>query len=270
LPEGSFRREFQAATCAEAVATVAVIAAMVLDAAPAARREMTELPAFDAPAPAPPVTEPEPPPEQPPVEAAVPPPQKTPSKPLEKRAPVPPLHAPAKPLHWSIAMGGAFETAVAPTPPVAAVASVEAFVNGSGWWAPGLRASVLATATATEHVATGDGKFRLLAGHLGTCPLRIPLGALVRLLPCAAFEAGSLRAEGGGAATNTRTATMPWLAAAVAVRSQLRLSGAVAVEAGVEAKLLARHDTFVFRPTSLVYEVPLWSLGLGLGVLVNL
>lgn len=168
-------------------------------------------------------------------------------------------------------MGGALETAVAPTPPIAAVAGMEAFVDGgAGWWSPGLRASVLATATATEHVAAGDGKFRLLAGHLGTCPWRIPLGKFVRLLPCASFEAGSLRAQGGGAAQNTRSVTMPWLAAALAARSQLTLSRSVALEAGIEAKLLARHDTFEFRPTSLVYEVPRWSLGFGLMVLVNL
>ena len=47
---------------------------------------------------------------------------------------------------------------------------------------------------------------------------------------------------------------------------KLDLVRAVTLEASGGLKVLARRDTFVFRPASLVYEVPRWSLGLGLGL----
>jgi hypothetical protein len=269
LPEGSFRREFQAPTCAEAVATVAVIAAMVLDAAPAARREMADVSASASP-PEPVPPPPEEKPKEPPAEPKQAPAPKLAAEPRRQTRP-PRAAAPASKLRWTLTLGGALETAVAPTPPVGVMGGIEAFSERSGWWTPDLRASLLVTTTATEHVTGGDGKFRLIAGHLGTCPWRVPLGPSLRLLPCAAVEAGSLRAEGGGAAQNLRSTTMPWLAAAVAARALLRLAGPVALEAGVEGKLLVRHDTFVFRPESLlVYRVPLVSLNVGLALVLTL
>jgi hypothetical protein len=173
-------------------------------------------------------------------------------------------------LAWAVTAGGALETAVAPTPPLGVTAGVEAFVDRASWWAPGLQAAVLATSTSTYVAAGGEARFRLLAGHLKACVGRLPPGRAFRLVPCAVLEAGSLFAEGGGSAVNERQTTMPWLAGGALLRAQLDLASNLSLEGSAAIKLLARPDTFIFRPNSLVYQVPRWSFGLGLGLTLRL
>jgi hypothetical protein len=174
-------------------------------------------------------------------------------------------------LAWAVAAGGAVETAVAPTPPVGVTAGVEGWLERNRWWAPGLQASVLATATATHSTPDGEGKFRLLAGHLKACAWRLPVGASFRVLPCAVLEVGSLSAAGGGAAIiNERATSMLWLAGGASLRAQLDVVRWLALETSGGLKVLAWPDTFIFRPTSLVYEVPRVSLGFGLGLAARL
>lgn len=269
LPEGSFRREFRASSCDEAVATMAVIASMVLEAEPAARRAMTdEVPAAIREAQLGP-SEPPPPP----------PPRATPPT-LAARAPVARPRPRARvaaglarqqdSLRWAIAVGGALETAVAPTPPFGIVAGVEGWRPRASVWSPSMRLALLATASATEHATAGDGRFRLLAGQIQACPFRFQPGARLRLLPCASFEAGSFHAQGAGAARNVLTPTMPWLAGGALVRARFEVLEAVSLEATAGAALLARHDTFVLRPGSLVYDVPPWSGAFSVGLLWQL
>jgi hypothetical protein len=63
---------------------------------------------------------------------------------------------------------------------------------------------------------------------------------------------------------------MPWWAGGLSLLAELALGQQVALEAGVDGKLLARRDHFVFRPDSPVYAVPAFSFGLGAGVLLRL
>jgi hypothetical protein len=242
---------------------MAVIAVMVLEAAPAERRAMADFPATEAPpasvkkaeAPGEAVPPPPKPPEPPPV------PERRVSAPEPERRQQSP-----SPVRWAASAGVALESAVAPSPPIGFAAAVE------GWWregwSPGVRLSLLTTSTATISSADGDAEFRLLTGRLGICPLRRALGASV-LVPCATFDAGSLMAKGGGAALNTTSKNMPWLAAGASLRAQFALSAALGLEVGAGARALLRRDRFVFRPSSLVYYVPAASFDIGASVLVQ-
>jgi hypothetical protein len=55
---------------------------------------------------------------------------------------------------------------------------------------------------------------------------------------------------------NPVSKTMLWLAPGLSLRAQLDLSGSLSVELGAGAKWLLQQDTFVFSPSSLVYQVP--------------
>jgi hypothetical protein len=265
LQEGSFRREFNAPSCDEAVATIAVIASMVLEAEPAARRAMAEsVPA--APAEAAPDSAP---PQPTPDAAPVPPPPvvRTPARrPRRLAPPTAPRPRELDRLLWAIAAGGALETAVAPTPPFGVVVGIDSWLSRASVWSPSLRVAFFATATATEHTDAGDGKFRLLAGQLHVCPLRLAASRSLRFSPCVTFEAGSLQAEGAGATRNALTPKMLWLTGGALLRAQLDVAGPLSVEATAGGKVLSQHDEFVLRPGSLVYQVPGLSAGFGLGL----
>jgi hypothetical protein len=274
MPEGSFSRDYYA-PCHDAVAAVAVIASMVLESEPEKRATLIERapeqgPSASAEFPPEPVREsqvlPEPPAPVPaPVEQKPPAPAVPPARPFVT-TPAPKLTR----LAWAVSAGGALETAVAPRLPLGVTAGVEGFLDRAGWWAPGLQASVLATTTSTYVNADGEARFRLLAGQLRVCTGRLPARRAFRLMPCAVLEAGSLFAEGGGSAINERQTTMPWLAAGAVLRGQLDLAANLALESSAALKLLARRDTFIFRPNSLVYQVPRWSVGLGLGLTLRM
>jgi hypothetical protein len=261
LPEGSFRRQFHAESCAEAVASMAVIAVMVLEAAPAERRAMAEFPAT-AVVPAPAAAEPT---ESAPAaeEPLVPPLPESLPRPLPAalELSVPPTvdrSTPVAPgrLRWAAFAGGALETAVAPSPPVGFSAGLESWLPASGWWSPGLRLSVLSTTPATVRTADGEAEFLLIAARLAACPVRRAWRDLLRVIPCADLELGSLVGEGGGKVLNPVSASMLWLAPGVSLRTQLALTTAISLEVGAGAKWLPRHDTFKFKPSSLVYQVP--------------
>lgn len=273
LPEGSFRRQFHAESCAEAVASMAVIAVMVLEAPPAERRAMADFPATEGAATA--SSEPAPPVEEPPVaplSESLPHPLPAALAPAALDVSMPAAVDRGSPvasnrLRWAAFAGGALETAVAPSPPVGFSAGLESWLPRSGWWSPGLRLSVLSTTPATVHAADGDADFLLIAGRLAACPVRRAWRDLLRLIPCADLEVGSLVAEGGGRALNPVSKSMLWLAPGVSLRIQLALATAISLEVGAGAKWLPRHDTFVFKPSSLVYQVPSTSFDLG-GALV--
>lgn len=266
LGDASFQRELPSAPCADAVASIAVIASMVLEAEPASRASL----AAGTAAPAPPANaefpSPEPQPElEPEAPPPPPPPPMPPPAPLVDRAPAP---AKASRRFGVAVTGGAvLETAVAPAPPLGATLGVEAWWEKSRALAPSIQAEALVTGTATTSNTHGSATFQLLAARVRACLLRIPLATRWRLMPlCAALEGGSLRAQGGGGIANAQRTTMPWWNLGAAARAQWDVSPALAFEASLSAGALLRRDEFVFRPSSLVYQVPAASLGAGLGL----
>lgn len=128
----------------------------------------------------------------------------------------------------------------------------------------------MATLTASAQTPAGDATFRLLAGRLHGCPLRVALGKSLRLLPCALVEIGSLQAQGGGSALNLQAPSMLWLGFGGAARGELDLTKALALEATLNATALAEQARFVFLNSGLVYQVPNASFGAGFGFLLRL
>ena len=273
LPEGGSRREFPAAACADAVASIAVISSMVLEAAAAGRAAATQS-MMDRVEPAAPPAEPaaEPTPAAPSAPSA-------PSAKAGATSPTAPAQrtpsAAPKPKRARVAFpaGALLESAVAHG------AALGASVGVAGWleppqpslWQPGIRLEVLGTLPATVHAAQGDAVLRLLAARLHVCPLRFPIGATLRLFPCVTGDLGSLSASGSGASLNQHaTKTMPWRALGGTLRAELAWGHLVSLESWLSLRGLTRADRFVFSPDFTAYQVPKWSLGAGLGVSVSL
>jgi hypothetical protein len=259
LPEGSSQRDLPAQPCANAVAAVAVIAAMVLDSelGPKTTGAQAE-PAVDE-------------------SLALPPSRPEPAAPAPAPAALPPAGVSVADRHLSgpasetgsrldVVAGITWEGAVAPTPPLGGTGGLELRSRGRGWWAPRLRAELMATASSVETLAAGDATFRLLTGRLSACAVQLPLARAARLVPCASFDAGSLSAEGSGSADNVATKRMPWLALGVMTRLEVDLARWASLEGFTALRRLARHDRFVFRPETLVYDLPAWSPGMGVGL----
>jgi hypothetical protein len=255
LAEGSSRRELRETSCEEASATLALIASLVLDAQPGERLGATEsigkegaASAATAPAstaPAAPAAEP--------GAAAAP-----------SSAPKPEQQGGGAELRFGVHLGLALETAVAPTPPIGAVAGFSLRFVRPSVWSPELRAELVATAAASEAVATGEVKLRLLAARLSACPLRAPLGPIA-LSGCATFDGGSLAATGSPEIAG-ESSPMPWLALGLGARAGVALSRAWELELAAGFKRLMHHDHFTVDPDLLVYDVPPYSGGFSAGL----
>lgn len=269
LPEGSSRREFPKADCADTVTTIAVIASMVLE-ADASERSATAQSVMERVEPSaapseltPPMTTSEPTPAAPP--AATPPPTEA------KRAP-PPAADSAR-LRVGLTGGALLESAVAEG------AALGASLGISGWleparpsvWVPKVQAEALATLPTTVQATQGDVELQLTTARLHLCPLRFTVGHSLQLVPCLTGDAGSLRAQGTGTTLNPKTRSMLWLAVGGTARAQLALGRVLSLESWLSVRGLAGGaDTFVFSPGVLAYQVPSWSLGAGLGVTATL
>ncbi len=267
LPEGSSTREFPQAPCAEAMASLAVIASMVLEADASERAATTQsvMERFDPTAP--PTAAPSPSAEPQRALAAVPAPATAPPR-SNKATPIP-NRAPTR---VAVSAGMILETAVASGAALGGSAGIAAWLepSTSRIWLPRIHAEVIATLPATEHADQGDVRLQLLAGRLHLCPIRVPLGKAAQLVPCLTGDAGTLRARGTGETLNPRTRTMPWLGLGGTVRAQLALGSAFSLESWLGVRGLARGDTFIFNPDSVAYEVPNWSVGAGLGLAITL
>ena len=271
LPEGGSRREFPAAACADAVASMAVISSMVLEAGAAGRAAATQS-MMDRVEPAAPSAEP-------PAEPAAQATQNAPSAKAGATSPTAPAQptpsAAPKPTRARVAFpaGVLLESAVARGAALGASVGVAAWLEPPqpSLWQPGIRLEVLGTLPATVHAAQGDAVLRLLAARLHVCPLRFPIGATLRLFPCVTGDLGSLSARGSGASLDQRaTKTMPWRALGGTLRAELALGHLVSLESWLSLRGLTRADRFVFSPDFTAYQVPQWSLGAGLGVSVSL
>jgi len=267
LPERSSRREFPAASCADAVASMAVISSMVLEAAVADRAAATQSmmdPVVPAASPA-----------EPAAQAT----QNAPSAKARAASPTAPAQrtpsAAPKPTRARVAFaaGALLESAVAPGAAFGASVGVAGFLEPPqpSLWQPGIRLEVLGTLPATVHAAQGDAVLSLLAARLHVCPLRFPIGATLRVFPCVTGDLGSLSARGSGAELDqAATKTMPWRALGGTLRAELAWGRFVSLESWLSLRGVTRADRFVFSPDFTAYQVPNWSLGAGVGVSVSL
>lgn len=268
LPEGSSRREFPQAACADALASIAVIASMVLE-ADASERVATTQSMMERIEPAAPAAPPPAPARAPsPTPKAIAPSPPSPS--LVKRD-TQPTSKPSR-VRLALSASALLESAVAKG------AAMGGSVGVTGWlepgqpslWVPQLRAELLATLPATVQADQGAVELRLVAGRLHVCPLRVPVTTSLSLVPCLSGDLGTLRAGGTGDTLNPRLRTMRWLGLGGTAQAQLALGRVVSLESWLGLRGLTRADRFVFHPDFLAYRVPHWSLGAGLGVTASL
>jgi hypothetical protein len=254
LAEGSSRRELRDISCEEASATLALIASLVLDAQPGERLGATESVGKDGAAPAQPGTAP----------ATASPSAQPPPQPSTAGTPDAQEKGGGAELRFGLHLALALETAVAPTPPLGAIAGVSLRIVRNSVWSPELRAELLATAAASEAVAGGEVKLRLIAARISACPVRAPLGP-VTFSGCVTFDGGSLAAA-GSPEIQGESSPMPWLALGLGVRVGVALSKAWELELGAGAKRLLHDDHFTVDPGLLVYDVPPYSGGFSAGL----
>jgi hypothetical protein len=254
LDEGRSRREISGASCQDLMETLAVIAAMVVEAEPGARLTVTDGVVSDVPEPAP--AAPATPLPAPPIAE---PPRVEPRPSPVSRSDAAPLPSEAR---WRLAalVGLATETAVASTPPPGGTLGVELSWRRERAWGFASRLEGFATLPATEQASEGDAELRLATGRGSACGLR-GLGAF-GLQPCLTLDVGYLWAKGTGARVrNPSEKTMPWIAGGVALSAEYWLGRSVALEAGLGARLLWRRDRFFLEDDSTVYQVPILSFG---------
>jgi hypothetical protein len=235
-------REITADGCAEAMQSMAIIAAMILEAQPE-----------------------QPTPEAEPVEPEASPvePEPEPRAAAALTTTTPPRRLPARSTWLTAVLGVVAESGAAPSPGFGATVGGELGSSTRGVLAPSLRLSLVGAQPETVESAAGDASFRLLLARVHGCAVR--LGAeSASLRFCALFEAGALRGQGIGA-RNERSQTMPWLGVGLAAFGQLGLRGPFAVELGGAVRDLLVHDEFVFSPGRQIHQVPVvaWNLSLG-------
>ena len=269
LPEGGSRREFPRAACADAVASIAVIASMVLE-ADASQRRATVKAVMDDVAPERP-DPPRPELDVPTTATTLPvaPARDSKGRDTGFRQPAQASGWVRSPLRFAVTAGPLFESAVAENAAWGANAGVAAWLEPrrASVWVPSIQVEALATLPTTVQASLGDVALQLLVGRLHLCPLRFLVGTSLRLVPCLTGDLGVLRARGTGQTVDPEEPRMPWMALGSTLRAQLRLGRSLGLESWLGLRGLARADTFVFSsPDFLAYQVPQWSLGAGLGL----
>jgi hypothetical protein len=252
LADGSrSERRVADALCDAAASSLAVMAALVLDA---------RLPAPSEPVPAPAPVEPSPPIPAPPA------PPTAPTRPATVPAPRRAPPAPGPELDIAVRAHGSWESAVGPELPLGAL-----FGGELGWSRPGVVSptfGVNGLVVLPKGIRTdaGSASIRLFTARLLACPLgfRMPLDAMLR--PCIELDAGALYAEAAPGVLNRSDGTMPWLGAGLAVRAELPLGAGLSLELSLGGRALARHDRFYFRPGVPVHDVPPWSAAGSVGI----
>jgi hypothetical protein len=131
----------------------------------------------------------------------------------------------------------------------------------AGW---ALRAGADVRDTGSVPALDGRARYRVLTARVDLCPIRIPLTSALSLPLCAGLEGGVLWAEGvlaPPAVTFTQPSYVGWLAAVVSPR--LRLSSEqVFAELVPDLRVPFARPTFVFtNPDRAVYGVPTLAFG---------
>jgi hypothetical protein len=256
LPDGSSEmREIVADGCAEAVQSMAIIAAMMLEAQATDSHDSASepSPAAENQVPAAPKIAPS-------ENAAA----KVANTDLRAPSKGPELREPAPTTWLTIAAGGVIESAAAPSPAFGVAVAAELGGSANGWLAPSVRLSLVGAQAKTVETSAGDARFRLALGRLHLCGLRAGSDrAGVRL--CAEIEGGALFGQGINA-RNSRGQTMPWLGGGLGLLGNIGLTRALSVDLGAGGRGLLLHDDFVFAPQTTLHQVPVfaWNFAAGL------
>ena len=151
---------------------------------------------------------------------------------------------------------------------------------GAGAWAPSVRASLVAAASATVRPttteATGAADFTMLAGRLGICPLRVRMGGSLAFRPCVSAEVGRLKGSGqeGGFVTRPEEQSILRLAVGETAEFELKLGGPAYLELELGTFEPVSRRNFVFTRTGAQADTVVVAVtpaveglaGLGVGV----
>jgi hypothetical protein len=271
------RRDVPDASCSEIVASMAVIAALVIEGLSESGR--------DAPA-TPLPSEAVPPASAPSESEKVPPPSAKPVDP--KRAPAARLRpaerlprdasssvqmalpqSPASGVRWGLTVATGFESASAHELTPALAFGVEVSARRRVKRSASARLTGLYAQSDTQHTDDGTARFRWLAARVALCPFWFGEGS-VALRPCVELDAGELRAKGGDT-TNPQTPSLLWLGGGAALHGEIGLGPVLALEGQLGGRVLARPGRFVFLPNdTLAHDTGRFSLGALIGLVVRL
>ena len=237
-------REIAADGCVEAMQSMALIAAMILEAQPATPPTKTSETAEAIPLP-----------------------------PTEVRAPATratmdaaePIHSVSKRRsRLTTGLSAVAEGAAAPSPAYGIAGSAQLGQISERGLAPSLRMSLLVAQAAREKTSAGDARFRLMLARAHGCVWRFTTSPL-ELRPCLVLEGGALFGRGINA-RNQRRQTMPWLGVGIGALGRMELSGPLALDADVGARLLTVRDRFAFGDSIEAHQVPViaWNFSIGL------
>jgi hypothetical protein len=265
--DASSVRRVRGATCADVVGALALIVALALD--PSALREPggagEAAPGQGAP--------PAPPPQWSPPPVVVPPPvpaRPPPAPPSDDQSFAPPEHR--RRFRLSLGARALAALGIAPGTLFGAGASVDLTPARDRLftWLVRFSASALFPRDLGSPLkATFLGQFLALEG----CPLRLPLGAVVSLLPCVGFEGGVLHVEGidQPGLLSVQNQSAAFLAITQPLRVAARLGQVFSLEVDGTLKEPLRHDSFGYsRPPVHVHSIPSVTGSFGLGLRVNL
>jgi len=248
LPDGTrFQRRVVGARCADAMQSMAVIAAMALD--DNQRRATDAVPSAPGSA-APPrrIATPEP---APAIAAAARPVAVT-ARPIAVTPSNVSSHASWQ---WATVAATGVEGGVAPNVAPAFALGLELADSTARGFAPSVRLSGLFAQSPTRHVAPADVRFRLLAARLDLCPIHAR-GSGLAATACAEVDLGQLR----GSAEHVPSAqaqTMLWLGLGLVGRARVALTSRLALELGASGRVLPSHDHFILKPAQSLFEVPI-------------
>jgi hypothetical protein len=268
------RRDVPDASCGEIVASMAVIAALVIEGLSESGRDgpATPLPSEK-------VSPPSAPPARTPAASA---------RPVDpKRAPVARPHAevlprdassgarvplpqsPAASVRAGLTAAIGFESASAHELTPALAIGIEVSARRRDQRSPTARLTGLYARSDIQPTADGTARFRWLAARLALCPFRFGQGS-VALRPCIELDAGELRGKGDDTA-NPQTQSLLWLGGGAAVHGEVGLGPVLAIEAQLGGRVLARPGRFVFRPNdTLAHDTGRFSVGALIGIVMRL
>ena len=248
LPDGTrFQRRMVGARCADAMQSMAVIAAMALD--DNLRRATDSAPSAPGDA-APPrkIATPEP---APGIAAAARPVAVTARHAASTSSNVPSQAG----WQWATVAAAGIEGGVAPNVAPAFALGLELADSTPRGFAPSVRLSGLLAQSPARHVAPADVRFRLLAARLDLCPIQAR-GSGLAATACAEVDLGQLR----GSAEHVPSAqpqTMLWFGLGLVGRARVALTSRFALELGASGRVLPVHDHFILKPARPLFEVPI-------------
>ena len=222
-------------TCDEVVRALALTVAMTLD--PEENAEAVTILA------APP----------PPLEPALPPPEKPPgAQAFSARSGV----------HLSAGVRGGAESGVGPRLAPAFGVYADVAVGNLA-----VRLGAVRAVSPLVERGAGAARFARTTATLDACPLRWRPSASLALVPCAAFEIGSLSSE-GQATVDPESVARLWSAVGLVERLVWEPAGPLVFELEGRALVPLTRDRFYFRPADDVFEASIlvFSAGLTAGV----